>query len=147
MRLTPADVDLETGWMRVPGRRKGKGTKSSVRPLTAHGIAAMQAFVAAEAWGTFSTSSVRQSFLRACRKLDISGLRPYDFRHSYASEVYAKTDGDLNATQLMLGHSSGTTTLRYAKRAISPVLAAAVERIRAAGGFVAPKNAPDAVSR
>ena len=128
MRLRHQDVRWNAGAVFVPGRRKGKGTKGQVVPLTSAGLAALRRFDALDCWGAFSTSSVWKSFQRACDTLGLSGLRPYDFRHSFGTAVYAAT-GDLRATQQLLGHASRVTTDRY-------TLAAVPERLQIAVGQV-----------
>ena len=63
-------------------------------------ITALRKFDALDCWGDFSRSSMRKSLQRACRQveqrfkrhrvdLDLSRVRPYDFRHSYATAVLA----------------------------------------------------------
>ena len=107
MRLRPQDVRWEAGAVFVKGRRKGKRTKGQMIPLTSEGLAALHRFDELDCYGSFSTSSVWKSFQRACEKLELSGLRPYDLRHSFGTAVYAAT-GDLRAAQQLLGHASGT---------------------------------------
>ena len=126
MRLRPQDVRWDAGAVFVRGRRKGRGTKGQVIPLTSAGLEALRRFDELECWGSFSTSSAWRSFQRACAKLDLTGLRPYDLRHSFGTAVYAAT-GDLRATQQLLGHASRTTTDRY-------TLAAVPERLKVAVG-------------
>ena len=125
-RLRPQDVRWDSGSVFVPGRRKGKGTKGQTIPLASSGLAALRRFDELECWGPFSTSSMWQSFQRACATLGLAGLRPYDFRHSFGTAVYAAS-GDLRATQQLLGHASRTATDRY-------TLAAVPERLRVAVG-------------
>jgi integrase len=132
----------------VEGRRKGKGTTGIQQPLTAEGAAAIRALVAAKGLGTFSPRSMWKTFQRACTKLGLQGIRPYDLRHSYASEIFEKT-GNLSTTQLLMRQKDARTTLRYGRRALSPVLVAAIAQVRAAGGFgtfAAPANAPAPVT-
>ena len=81
---------------------------------------------------------MRKSLRTACRKveerfrrdgieIDLSRVRPYDFRHSYATALLAAT-GDLQTTQRLMLHQSASTTERYARAAVDPVLVAALER-------------------
>ena len=126
MRLRPGDVRWDSGAVFVAGRRKGQGTKGQTLPLTSQGLAALQQFDELDCWGQFSTSSMWKSFQRACTRLGLHGLRPYDLRHSFGTAVYAAT-GDLRATQRLLGHASRVTTDRY-------TLAAVPERLRVAIG-------------
>ena len=126
MRLRPKDVRWDAGSVFVQGRRKGKGTKGQTIPLTSAGLEALRRFDELDCWGPFGTSSAWCSFQRPCGKLGLTGLRPYDLRHSFGTAVYAAT-GDLRATQQLLGHASRTTTDRY-------TLAAVPERLQLAVG-------------
>lgn len=145
-RLQPADVNLTHGWVFVRSRKKGAPgrPKGRVKPLTPEGIAALTHFAAVDAWGTFSNSSMWKSFQRACLSLankphvkrrwlkqgiDLTQIRPYDLRHSYASAVLAGT-GNLAETQQLMAHADLRTTMRYALAAVPAHLTAAVQRVR-----------------
>ena len=51
MRLRPQDVRWDAGAIFVRGRRKGKGTKGQVVPLTSAGLKALRRFDALDCWG------------------------------------------------------------------------------------------------
>ena len=128
MRLRPEDVDWTGQSIWVRGRRKGlsgKERKGQRKPITDEAITALRRFAALDCWGTFSKDSMRKSLRVACRKveeqckangveLDLSRVRPYDFRHSYATAILAATS-DLRTTQRLMLHSSARTTERYAR--------------------------------
>ena len=146
--LRPEDIDWEGRSLWVRGRRKGAAGKvrqGHRKPITDEAIAALHRFDELDCWGSFSRSSMRQSLQRACRRVeqqckkdgvevDLSRVRPYDFRHSYATAVLASTQ-DLRTTQRLMLHSSASTTERYARAAVDPVLVAALERF---GDYVDP---------
>ena len=101
-------------------------------------VAALRRFDTLNCWGRFSHASMRKSLRTACRKveerfrrdgitIDLSRVRPYDFRHSYATALLAATQ-DLQTTQRLMLHQSASTTERYARAAVDPVLVAALER-------------------
>jgi len=153
-RLTPAAINLEDGWVDPGKRRKGKGALASRIPLTEHGVEALREFIRVDAFGPFSASSMRACIRRAARRVAaavesqpggaaiaavLRQLRPYDFRHSYVSEMLEKS-GDFNVARLLARHADIRTTLRYGKRAVNPVLVAALAKVKAAGGFAAPAN-------
>lgn len=120
--IKPRDLDLAGGTVLVRRRRKGRGGKMAppaLHPLTAEGVAAFREFKRWGCWGDFSRSSMWAAFQRAARAAGYTGLRPYDFRHSYGTAVFRST-GDLAATQGMLRQRSGVTTLRYVAAAIAP---------------------------
>lgn len=122
-------------WVWVSGRRKGQGTLGAAQPLTRQGAAALRALANAGGLGPFSPDSMRKSFARACAKLNLTGLRPYDCRHSFATEILEKTGGNIGATQLAMRHKDPRTTLRYAKGAIDPVRFATIQEVQAKGAF------------
>lgn len=120
--LVRADVDLEGGTVLVRRRRKGRNGKMAppaLHPLTPEGVEAFREFRRENCWGDFSRSSMWKAFQLAARAAGYTGLRPYDFRHSYGTAVFRST-GDLAATQGMLRQRSGVTTLRYVAAAIAP---------------------------
>ena len=139
--LRPEDIDWNGPSIWVRGRRKGAaGTerKGHRKPITAQAVEALRRFDALNCWGPFSRSSMRKSLRTACRKveerfrrdgitIDLSRVRPYDFRHSYATALLAAT-GDLQTTQRLMLHQSASTTERYARAAVDPVLITALER-------------------
>lgn len=136
MRVTPADIDLAAGTLLVRGRLKGRGSRPSLRPLLPEAVAALKAFDRLGCYGRFSRDAMRESFTRACRKLGLTGLRPYDMRHSFATALYKGTT-DLQATQMLMGHADPRTTLRYALSAVPVALRAAIERVRRTPGSYA----------
>lgn len=156
MRLERSDVDLERQQVFVRRRRKGKrgdpeaGVRGRVLPLNAKGVAAFRKFAALNCWGPFSTSSVYKSFQRAVKavnklpafkKSPLVGIRPYDLRHSFVTEVL-KATGDPKLAQRLAGHSSFDTTLKYVRGAVEHVERAAMRKFRPCTARKDPRNAP-----
>ena len=139
--LRREDVDWDGPSVWVRGRRKGAaGTerRGHRKPITPQAVTALRRFDTLNCWGQFSHASMRKSLRAACRKvedrfrrdgitIDLSRVRPYDFRHSYATALLAATR-DLQTTQRLMLHQSASTTERYARAAVDPVLVAALER-------------------
>lgn len=130
-----ADGHETGGTLLLPARRKGKKPKRAqdkplptMVPLIPQAAAALRAFDRLDCWGPFSNSSMWKAFTRACGRLGLEGLRPYDFRHSYLSAVYAETR-DLRVTGHLGGHRSDRTTKRYTIAAVAPHLQAAAEKV------------------
>ncbi len=119
----------------VHGRQKGKGTRSVSHPLTPEGRDAFQALLDADGLGPFSRDSVRHAFRRACAKLNLRGLTPYQLRHSFATEMLEKTGGNVSLTQLLMRHRDPRTTLRYAQGAVDPAKAEAIRLVTLKGAF------------
>lgn len=135
--ITETDLHLEDAspWVWIKGRRKGKGTSGTAQPLSERGAAALRALAAAGGLGAFSVDSMGATFERACRKLGLKGLRPYDLRHTFATEVFEKTGGNLSVTQQLMRHRDPRTTLIYGKKAINVVGMAAIKMVESQGGF------------
>lgn len=152
MRIQPRDLHLADAALYVRRRRKGKGVQGATIPLTVAGVTALRAFVAAGAFGRFSTRGASQSFNRAVKQVakaeDVSptdralltDARPYDFRHCFASKTLRDTN-DLKTTQELMRHRSTKTTKRYAHAAIPEHLRRAVDRLDAAASGENPATA------
>lgn len=124
--LTEADVDFTARTVAVAGRRKGRGTLGRIVPLTADGVRALEAMRREDAWGPFSRTVMARAFTRACKAAKAGeGLRAYDLRHAFGTEVYAKS-GDIRATQILMGHSTPQLTHRYTLAAVDPRVQAAI---------------------
>lgn len=141
-RIRAADFDREARTLRIAGRNKGQGTDPSVLPLTVDGAKALEALVAARANRPFSRSSLHKAFRSACKAVelsrlaagtpvDLSGVRPYDLRHTFGSHVFSVSGGNLSTVAGLLLHAPGslTTAARYAMAAVPAHLAAAVARL------------------
>lgn len=160
--LQPGDFDLDGPNPSIlsRGRRKGKGAPPRRKPLLAEGVLAMRMFVAVDAFtrdeegrlgfGTFSTSSMRKTFLRARNRaeaelrkvdptVDLSSVRLYDLRHSFGGLIYDSTGGDQVATQKWLDHRHLRTTDRYTLRQVEPHLQRAAEAAQKALAALPPE--------
>lgn len=133
--LTPADVDLERATMRVVARRKGRKAQRAQQrplpqllPLLPHAVVAFRDFDRLQCWGPFSNSSMWKAFARACATLGLTGLRPYDFRHSMLTAVYAATR-DLRVTGAIGSQRTEATTKRYTIAAVAPHVQAAIDTL------------------
>ena len=103
--------------LHVPGRQKGQGAPGRTLAITPAIRHALDLMADAGAWGPFSTSSMRHSFRRALKALDLPATwTPYDLRHSLAASVYADVR-DLATVARLLGHVDSRTTAIYASHA------------------------------
>jgi len=114
MQLTPEDIDLTTPAVRLARRKKGKGAAGGWRPLPDDAREALEQFLAADAGGRFSRDALRQSWQRACQKLGLPRIRPYDLRHSYLTDLAAFTR-DEHAVKELAGHADIRSTYRYTR--------------------------------
>lgn len=117
-------VRLQDGTLRVRPRRKGHGVEARTLPLTVAGLDALRRFDHANAYGAFRTEKVNYSFLRACRRADVTGLTLYDLRHSFGAQLYRVTR-DLATVARFLLLASTKMAERYAQAANQEVDAAA----------------------
>ena len=114
-----------------------KGGKTRTIPLTADGEAALQALENLGAVGRFSTSTVHRAFRLALVKLGITGIRPYDLRHSYGTAMYQVT-GDTRIVKELLGHSTTAITERYTLGHVPEYMQVATDRFQALTRATAP---------
>jgi integrase len=131
-RVQPADLDLQARTLFRRRRKKGQAldTKPKTIPLLPQAVEAFKTFIALDCFGPFSRSSMWKSFQRAAKKLGLEGIRPYDLRHTFATDT-VQAVGNLDLAQELLGHASKETTRQYAEAAINPLVAAAFERFTA----------------
>lgn len=137
-KIRPEDLHLEDRAIYLHRRGKGKGAAGGLFPITPAAVVAFQAFIAANAFGPFSTNAARHCWQRACLTVEeeketteaerrlLQHARPYDLRHTFATTVLSLT-GSLSTTQELLQHKSVKTTKRYARAAIPEHLRAAVD--------------------
>lgn len=156
--LRREDIDWDEPSIWVRGRRKGAaGTErqGQRKPITAQAVAALRRFDTLDCWGRFSNASMRKSLRTACRRveerfrrdgvtIDLSRVRPYDFRHSHATALLTATQ-DLQMTQRLMLHKSASTTERYARAAVDPMLKAGLEQFTEL--VQEPKTAPSATTQ
>jgi hypothetical protein len=106
MRTRPEDLDLDQGVWLV---RSAKLEPAHTIILTADMRQAWQAFVAAEAWGTYDTTTHANRVHAAGWP---QGLRPYNARHAVMIDAL-KAGVDLGDVQGLAGHTSPLTTRRF----------------------------------
>ena len=123
--LAPADVDLERATVRVAPRRKGRGAEARVLPLLPQAVKAFREFAQVGAWGSFTGAPLAQSFRRACKRVGVTGARPYDLRHAFGALLYEATHDQATVGRLLL-HASPAMTARYVSASASTVDQAAI---------------------
>jgi integrase len=166
-RLRPRDIDLAKGLMYLQPRRKGTGTPGVWVELMPQAVDAFTAYASVGLWGrAFSRSSMSKSWNGAIRRVTATlerealktndrtavdaftdaippQCRPYDLRHSFATDVYRRT-GDLGAVAELLQHADLATTQIYTGGAVSERVSSAIAKMRQAhqGLTVTPPAAP-----
>lgn len=130
-QITPADLNLAEGTVRVLPRQKGGGVEARTLPLMDEARDAFQAFDAAHAYGAFSISALNRSFKRGCvaAGLDPTHLRLYDLRHSFLTVLYLVTRDLATVGRLGLHAEGSKVTARYAKGADAAVDTAAAKAL------------------
>jgi integrase len=134
--LRREQVNFKERWFLAPRSKKGKTGRHPRplvrKPLTTDAVAALRRFFAFKCEGRFSTSSARRLFVRAVRDVEKQlrrklplGIRPYDLRHSFGTEMLRRTKS-LETVAELLDHSSTRMTKRYALGAVTDVLREAV---------------------
>ena len=106
MRAEPGDLALEAGLWTV---RSAKNEPAHTITLTTDMRQAWQAFIDAEAWGVYDTTTHANRVHAAGWP---KGLRPYNARHAVMIDAL-KAGVDLGDVQGMAGHTSPLTTRRF----------------------------------
>jgi integrase len=121
-RAEPCDVDLDR---RVWLVRTAKGGTPRAFWLNDEMKQAIEAFIAADAWGNFDGSDYAKALYAAGWPKDV---RPYQARHSVALEL-GERGIDLGDVQGWLGHKHVTTTRKHYAPVLSSRLKQASERL------------------
>ena len=126
-RLEPAHVLPEA--LVALGRRKGAGTRPRALPLTPDARAALERFVAADAWGGVTLKTANAAWRLAKTKAGFGDRdwRAYDLRHTYLTAMAA--GGDDRVVQHLAGHSSERMTRRYTLGSVPARVAAVVASV------------------
>jgi integrase len=106
MRAEEDDLNLES---RIWIVRTGKGGKRPPLYLNDEMVAALEVFIAAEAWGPYDTSKHAKRLREAGWP---KGVRPYAVRGTFGMEL-SRRGTDLADIQQVMGHTSEKTTRTY----------------------------------
>lgn len=121
-RLTALDWQKDERRLRVTPRRKGAGASGRWLPLSDEAHGALTLFDKLKCWGGFS----RSSLFKAWKRHGPKGSNPYALRHSWITELYRRSNGDVIAVQQLALHARLEQTQRYAAAAIEDRMAALV---------------------
>jgi integrase len=133
-RAEPGDVDTER---RVWLVRTGKGGAPRAFWLNDEMLSAIEAFIAAGAWGAFDGSDYAKALYVAGWPKDV---RPYQARHSMALEL-GERGIDLADVSAVLGHRDIVTTRKHYAPILSSRLKDASERLAGRfSGWLAPER-------
>lgn len=136
-RAEPGDVDTER---RVWLVRTGKAGEPRAFWLNDEMLSAIEAFIAARAWGAFDGSDYAKALYAAGWPKDV---RPYQARHSVALEL-GERGIDLADVSALLGHKDILTTRKHYAPVLSSRLKDASERLAGRfSGWLAPEPASD----
>jgi integrase len=149
-RLKREHVNFDEKWFIAPrslkGGRKPRHPRPLIRkPMTADAAAALRRFFELKFEGKFSASSARRLFVRAVKDVEKAmqkerkdptfrlpaGIRPYDLRHSFGTEMLRRTKS-LETVAELLDQTSTRMTKRYALGAVTDVMREAAAAFEAA---------------
>jgi len=127
MEVTADDLDFRAARLYVHGRSKGEGVEERELALSPEAVEAFKAFHAANAYGTFSVSSMGRSVKAAFRRIGYTRpVKLYDLRHSFLTQVYRITHDTATVARLGMHAEGSPMVARYTKGANQEVDAAAV---------------------
>jgi integrase len=141
-RIQPEHINWKGAEVYITRRKKGKGWTERVLPVLPQALEALRAFDRADAYGSFSASSLRQLWRRALAglerdaaagRLKLSPLarawlpkaRVYDLRHTFGTMLALRTP-DRQARQELMLHGDPRQTARYERAAADPNTRAAL---------------------
>jgi integrase len=151
-KLRPQDVDLRAGRLHLPQRQKGKGSPAVWVDLLPAAQDAFLDYAKVGLWRKrYSRSSASKCWKSAIKRVtkmlerealetgdrsDVDaflyaippGCRPYDLRHSFATELYRVT-GDIRAVAELCQHANLDTTKTYTGGAVSERAASAIAKV------------------
>ena len=122
LRLTPDDLDLDAGWVRV----WGKGARQRRVAIGPRVIEALEAYQGLERRGTcpelfesekggpMTYGGLKRMLERLAARGGVTGRRisPHTFRHTFAVN-YLRAGGDERSLRLILGHRTGDSIEAY----------------------------------
>ena len=123
-RLKPADFHLAAPvpYVNVP---RGKAGRLPAIPLVDEALRAIHDFLAADAFGPWSTQSANKAIHTAAKQAQRQPFTVYQIRHSFATWL-RHAGADLADVQDLYGHADAATTRIYA----TPTLAKQRDAIR-----------------
>ena len=122
-RLTMADFHLDETPIPFVIVPRGKGGRTAAVPLVPEGVAAVRAFLAANAWGSWSCPSANKALARAAARAGVEPFTVYVIRHAFASAL-RHTGADVADIQDLYGHTDPATTRIYARESLAKHFAA-----------------------
>lgn len=148
-RMTPAHISLADRWFVTPKRDKGNRRRRTPqpvieKPMVEEAVAAFARFVETNAWGHFSTDSLRRVWNRAEARVEkalqaeygdpsfrLPHVRLKDLRHSFATEAWKHLKGNAALVAQLIDHAPGSPmTQRYALGAVPGVLRTHMDQFR-----------------
>jgi integrase len=139
LKVRARDLDVAASAFTWPASEKGEGVLARKTPLSAEGLAAFRAYVAA-GLPRFNPEAISHSFKRAARRIDgdDTPIHLYSMRHSIGADVY-RAKGDTETVGRLLNHAPGSRcSAQYAIGAHADVDRAAVAAVSAARAEHAP---------
>lgn len=111
-RLKPEDFQLDEKEPHVVVPPAKGGDEAEI-PLLEEGVATARAYIAADAFGMWSTKEANKELREAAAAAGIKPFTTYQIRHSFATGL-RDTGTDIADIQYMYGHLNPETTKRYA---------------------------------
>ena len=113
-RLTPESFLLDA---EIPNVivGQGKGGKAAAVPLLKDGITAARDYIAADAFGKWSTTSANKALASAADAAGQKAFTTYQIRHSFAMGL-RQSGADIADIQDLYGHTNPQTTQIYAQK-------------------------------
>lgn len=116
------EPDWQGKRLRVTPRRKGAGTEGRWLPLSPEALQALKQIKQHGWWGQLD----RYKLYHRWEQVGPEGTNPYSLRHSWITELYRRSNGDVLALQQLALHARLEQTQRYAAAALDDRMRALV---------------------
>ena len=103
-RLEPGDFRLDAEIPHVVVAQSEGGRNAAI-PLLDEGIAATEAYIEADAFGTWNPEAANKALIKAAEAAGLPAFTTYQMRHSFASGL-RQSGADIADIQDMYGHTN-----------------------------------------
>ena len=132
------DVDIDRRVVRVQAARKNPGEEWREVPIRDELVELLSRWKLADSqagieyvinWGGHKVSRIKHSWTTALKKAGIKrNIRPYDLRHSFATEALVH-GGEIGTVARLMGHTNPSTTYMYYQHVMTEQKKRAVEAL------------------
>lgn len=128
--IRPERVNWKTLEVKMPGRKKGRGTPDVTLPILPQAATMLREYIRHKSWmDPWHNSTLGRALEAGCKAVGIPPFRPYWLRHIFGTMVATIVKDDRAVSEL-LQHRTTQMTRRYTVNSVQPRVKAAVQLVR-----------------